>query len=194
MRRSFVIAAVLGASALAVRPSLADGPCTPGPAAAPQTWGASTASTSLSTTSRSTTSDESPVAHARDLLARARLLDEAATSDEKTANELATRIPALRASAKAARDRADRAAGDDREALVSRAEDLEADLAVSEAEASAKRRSAVENRRVARELRARAVRTVREAPIDPPAPTASCDPPYRFTADGRRIYRIECLK
>lgn len=127
------------------------------------------------------------------MLARARLLDEAATADEKAATELAARLPALRASAKAARDRADRAAGNDRETLVSRAEDLEADLAISEAETTSRRRSAVENRRVARDLRARAVRTVREAPADPP-PASPCDPPYRFTADGRKIYRIECLK
>jgi hypothetical protein len=122
------------------------------------------------------------------------MLDEAATADEKAATELAQRLPALRASAKTARDRADRASGDDREHLVSRAEDLEADLAVSESETTAKRRSAAENRRVARELRARAVRMVKEPPAEPPQTNLPCDPPYRFTADGRKIYRIECLK
>jgi hypothetical protein len=163
----------------------ADGPCTP---QAVSTWGATPASVAAAHPR-----DESPVARARDLLARAKLLDEAATADDKSAAELALRLPTLRASAKTARDRADRAAGDDREVLVSRAEDLEADLAVSEAEAAAKKRSAIENRRIARDLRANAVRIVREGPegrtSDP-----LCDPPYRFTADGRKIYRVECLK
>ena len=187
MSRPFAFAAVLGAIMLRAPFVLADAPCTASPQA-PQTWGSS------ATTVAEPPAEESPVARARDLLARARLLDEAAAADEKAATELAARLPTLRASAKAARDRADRAAGDDREMLVSRAEDLEADVAVSEAETTAKRRSAIENRRVARELRARAVRTVREAPAEPPATTSPCDPPFRFTADGRKIYRIECLK
>jgi hypothetical protein len=147
--------------------------------------------TSVSTASPP--ADESPVSRARDLIARAKLLDEAATNDEKSAIEIAARLPALRTSAKAARDRADHASGNDRESLVSRAEDLEADLAVSEAETTARRHSAVDNRRAARDLRARAVKLVREAPVEV-ASSSSCDPPYRFTADGRKIYRIECLK
>lgn len=187
MSRAVAFAAVLGALTLNAPSVLADGPCTHAPPHAPHTWGTSTAAAPPAA------SDESPVARARDMLARARLLDDAAFADEKAANELAARLPALRASAKTARDRADRAAGDDRETLVSRAEDLEADLAVSEAETMERRRAAVENRRVARELRARAMRTVREAPAEPP-PASPCDPPYRFTADGRKIYRIECLK
>jgi hypothetical protein len=133
------------------------------------------------------------VGKARDLLQRARLLDETATAEEKAAIETAARLPTLRANAKAARDRADKATGPDRTVLVSRAEDLEADVAISEAEATAKRRSALENRRAARELRARAMRMVREAPAEAPG-QSSCDPPYRFTADGRKIYRVECLK
>jgi hypothetical protein len=170
---------VLGAMT-GTTPAHADGVCTP---AAPATWGV---------TATTPSTDDTPVGRARDLLARARLLDEAAAADEKSANEIGTRLPTLRASAKTARDRADHASGNDRETLVSRAEDLEADLAVSEAEATAKRQSALENRRVARELRTRAVRLVREAPSEPPS--SPCDPPYRFTADGRKIYRIECLK
>lgn len=173
-------ALVLGAITVTV-PARADGTCTTG-SAAPATWGVAVP----------TTGEDTPVGRARDLLARARLLDEAAAADEKSASEIGMRLPALRASAKAARDRADHASGGDREPLVSRAEDLEADLAVSEAETTAKRQSALENRRVARELRTRAVRLVREAPSEPPS--SPCDPPYRFTADGRKIYRIECLK
>jgi hypothetical protein len=127
------------------------------------------------------------------MLARARLLEEAATADDKAAADLNARLPTLRLSAKVARDRADRATGDDRDTLVARAEDLEADLAVSEAETTAKRRSAIDNRSRARELRALAIKLVKEPP--PTSTVAStCDPPYRFTNDGRKIYRIECLK
>jgi len=138
--------------------------------------------------------DDSPVARARELLARAKLLDEVASMGEKSATELGVRLPALRATAKAARDRADHAAGNDREVLVARAEDLEADVAVSEAEVAAKRAYAAENRKLARDLRAQAVKVVREAPVDAVAARSDCDPPYRFTADGRKLYRIDCLK
>ncbi len=187
--RLFVSAAALVSSVALSSTVLADGTCTTMPSTGARvTWGAPSASM----TERP--AEESPVAKARELLARARLLDEAATADEKAAAEIATRLPALRSSAKAARDRADRAAGDDREVLVARAEDLEADLAVSEAETAAKRRSAAENRRIARELRARAVRIVREAPIDAPVVANACDPPYRFTASGLKVYRVECLE
>ena len=167
--------------------SHADGTCAPAPASPTSTWGAPAQQSTQQTV------DEPPVVKARDLLARAKLLDEAATADEKSATEIAARLPALRLSAKTARDRADRASGDDREILVSRAEDLEADLAVSEAETTHKKKTAAENRRIARELRTRAVRLVREAPVDAPV-GSPCDPPYRFTADGRKIYRVECLK
>lgn len=168
--------------------SRADGTCAAAPSAPTSTWG------SQSSSAAAPAAEESPVVKARDLLARAKLLDEAATTDEKAAVEIAARLPTLRISAKTARDRADRASGDDRELLVSRAEDLEADLAVSEAEATHKKKTASDNRRMARELRARAVRLVREAPVDAPSTNAPCDPPYRFTVDGRKIYRVECLK
>jgi hypothetical protein len=137
--------------------------------------------------------DEGVVGRARELLNRARFLDEAAANDEKTANDLAARLPNLRIAAKAARDRAERAKDPDRDALLAKAEDLEAEVAVSEAELTLRKHTAVEDRRVARELRQRAVRLVREAPEESSLATA-CDPPYRFTADGRKIYRIECLR
>lgn len=124
------------------------------------------------------------------MITRAKLLDEAATNDERSASEMAARLPTMRTSAKAARDRAERASGDTRIALVSQAEDLEADLALSEAETIAKRHAAADNRRAARDLRARAMKLLRE-PVDTSSP---CDPPYRFTSDGRKIYRIECMK
>jgi hypothetical protein len=108
--------------------------------------------------------------------------------------ELQQRLPALRASAKATRDRAARASGTDRDTLLAIAEDLDADVVVSEAETVEKRKEAVENRRVARELRARAVKLVREAPDTVSALPAKCDPPYRFTPDGRKTYLFECLK
>src|SRR5262245_11264422 len=132
--------------------------------------------------------DESPISRAHDLLTRAKLLDETTTSDEKSAAEITLRLPTLRTTAKIAHDRADKANGDDREALVSRAEDLEADLAVSKTETIAKKKSTADNRRAAHELRARAVRLVREAPTDPQGLGSPCDPPYRFTSDGRKIY------
>lgn len=141
---------------------------------------------------RPLTAEESIVSRAREMLNRARFLDEAATNDEKAAVDLAARLPGIRVAAKAARDRADRATGADKEALVSKAEDLEAEIAVSEAELAMKKRAAAEDRRVARDLRVRAVRLVREAPDD--STVGVCDPPYRFTADGRKIYRVECLK
>jgi len=95
------------------------------------------------------------------MLTRARFLDEAATVDEKAALDLANHLAALRASAKVARERADKATPEERELLGARAEDLETDVIVSEAEITFKRRTASENRRVARELRMRAVKLVR---------------------------------
>jgi hypothetical protein len=139
-------------------------------------------------------SRDAPVGRAREMLTRARFLDEAATVDEKSATELATRIGALRASAKTARERAEKAAPEDRELLGARAEDLETDVIVSEAEIAWKRRTAADNRRVARELRVRAVKLVRETPASEDPTANACDPPFRFTADGRKIYRVECLK
>jgi hypothetical protein len=139
-------------------------------------------------------SRDAPVTRAREMLTRARFLDEAATVDEKAAVDLAARLGTLRTSAKAARDRADKAPPDERELLGARADDLETDIIVSEAEITFKRRTAAENRRVARELRLRAVKLVRDAPAYEDPTASACDPPFRITADGRKIYRVECLK
>jgi hypothetical protein len=139
-------------------------------------------------------SRDSPVGRAREMLTRARFLDEAATVDEKAATDLASRLGTLRASAKTARERADKATPEERELLGARADDLETDVIVSEAEIAWKRRTAADNRRVARELRVRAVKLVREAPAYEDPTASACDPPFRFTADGRKIYRVECLK
>ena len=54
---------------------------------------------------------DTPVARARELLARAKFLDEAGSADDKAAVDLQQRLPALRAAAKAARERASRATG-----------------------------------------------------------------------------------
>jgi hypothetical protein len=139
-------------------------------------------------------SRDSPVTRAREMLTRARFLDEAATVDEKAAIDLANRLGTLRTSAKVARDRAEKANPEERELLGARADDLETDVIVSEAEITFKRRTAADNRRVARELRLRAVKLVREAPAFEDPTANACDPPFRFTADGRKIYRVECLK
>lgn len=153
-------------------------------APAPKTWGA---------THGTSEKDESPVLRARDLLNRAKALDEAAVSDDKTVVDLTVRLPAMRLAAKVARDRADRAPGDD--ALAAKAEELEAEVVVGDAEIAVRRKTAIENRRVARELRARAVRLVREgSSADESVASVSCDPPFSFTSDGRKIYRIECFR
>jgi hypothetical protein len=138
--------------------------------------------------------DESAVGRARELLGRARFLDEAAATSEKEAIDLDKRLPALRIAAKAARDRADRSKDAEHDALLSKAEDLEADVVISEAELVLMRRIASEDRRVARELRAKAVRLVRESAGEEAPVSSTCDPPFRFTPDGRKIYRVECLK
>lgn len=173
----------------------------PGSALAPSSSGSSLAtwggggSRTGSVVDATSVSRDAPVTRARDLLSRARFLDEAANIDEKAAIDLAARLATLRTSAKAARDRVDRATPEERELLGARAEDLETDIIVSEAEVTFKRRTAFENRRVARELRMRAVKLVREAPaFEDATASASCDPPFRYTADGRKIYRVECLK
>jgi len=192
------VASVLPSSALADDPyGLAPGKASP-PSTAITTWGGH-ATTPADATS---VSRDAPVTRARDMLTRSRLLDDAATVDEKAATELAGRIGALRTAAKAARERAERAeraAPEERDLLGARADDLEADVVISEAEIVFKRRTAADNRRIAHELRLRAVRAVREEPAQPQTqlydPTSSaCDPPFRYTADGRKIYRVECLK
>jgi hypothetical protein len=126
--------------------AFADGPG-PAPAAAPAT----------------------PVTHARELLTRSNTLDEAADTDEKSSLELEKRLPGLRVSAKAARDRAIRATGSDHDRLAAMAERLEADVIVSEAEVVSKRHAVIENRRTARELRVMAVNLVRGDSDDAPA-------------------------
>ena len=155
------------------------------------TWGSGHGSAFDDATSGSR---DSPVGRARDMLTRARFLDEAATVDEKAASDLASRLGALRASAKTARERADKTTPEDRELLGARADDLETDVIVSEAEIAFKRRTAADNRRAARDLRGRAVKLVREAPANEDPTASACDPPFRFNADGRKIYRVECLK
>lgn len=107
--------------------------------------------------------DPSPAALARDLLARARALDEAALADERSAAAIGKDLPAKRAAAKVARDQADRASGVDKIALEANADDLETDVAISEVETVTKREAAAERRLRARELRARALRLVQGA-------------------------------
>ncbi len=152
--------------------------------------------TAAATPAPSASETDAPIGRARELLARARLLDEAAASDEKLAGDLARALPALRLAAKAARDRAARsdATRADHDAIVARAEELEAEVAVDEVDVAVKRHAAAENRRSARELRLLAVRIVKEPPaIAETVATTPCDPPYRFTNDGRKIYRVECF-
>jgi hypothetical protein len=166
------------------------------------TWGVGHAPPMADVTSLSR---DAPVTRAREMLLRARFLDEAAAIDEAAAAVLVVRLASMRTSAKIAREKADKATPEEREALGARADDLETDVVVSEAEVGFKRRTAAENRRVARDFRVRAVKLVRDAPaLDKPAldkPAAdeaaaaqSCDPPYRYAADGRKLYRVECLK
>jgi hypothetical protein len=158
---------------------------------APVTWGGS----STSIYDPSAAARDAPVVRARQMLSRARFLDDAAETAEKEATEIAARLPAMRVAAKAARDRVGRATPEEREVLGARAEDLETDVIVSDAEVTYKRRAAVDDRRGARDLRVLAVKLAREAPAEGEASLASsCDPPFRYTADGRKVYRLECLK
>lgn len=114
------------------------------------------------------------VRRAREMLVRAKFLDETATSDERLAADLMLRLPTLRKAASVARDKAEHATASDQDALIQHADELEADLAVSEAEVTVKKRLAADNRRMARELRIRAVGLVREATVavQPRAPVA----------------------
>jgi hypothetical protein len=190
-----LVASVVPSTARADDPyGLAPGKASP-PASSPlATWGGARGTTPVDVTS---VSRDSPITRARDMLTRSRLLDDAATIDEKAATELAGRLPAMRAAAKTARERAERSTPEERELMGARADDLEADVVISEAEVTFKRKTAVDNRRIAHELRSRAVRVVREEPAQTQLydPTASaCDPPFRYTADGRKVYRVECLK
>jgi hypothetical protein len=179
---------VLGFALITAAPSAhADEKCPTPPAPPKVTWGATPSSASTAP------SDESPVSKARDLMARAKFLDEAATSDERAAVEVAAKVGPLRAAAKSARDKAEKATAADKVALEAKAEQLETDVTVTDAEATEKKNSAADNRRVARELRARAVKMVKETPAEREQ-ASSCDPPFRYTPDGRKIYRLECLK
>ena len=125
---------------LLVLPLALLGPALPEPAYAQDTYSAS------------------PVSLARELLLRARRLDESATVDERTAATLVAELPGKRNAAKAARDAAKKAPADQQAALEAKAEDLETDVIVTEAEITARRNAAVEDRRMAKDLRARAVR------------------------------------
>ena len=165
----------------------ADEKCPTPPAAPKVTWGGAASVPAASAV------DESPVSKARDLMARAKFLDDVATNEERASVELAAKLPALRAAAKAAREKADKATAADKIALEAKAEELETDVTVSEAETAEKKKAAADNRKVARDLRARAVKMVKEPAVERDD-ASSCDPPFRFTADGRKIYRLECLK
>lgn len=166
----------------------ADEKCPTPPAMPKVTWGATP-----SATPPAAPVDESPVSKARDLMARAKFLDDVATTEERASVDLTAKLPALRAAAKTAREKADKASAADKIALEAKAEELETDVTVSEAEATEKKKAAADNRKVARDLRARAVKMVKEPAIERDE-VSSCDPPFRFTADGRKIYRLECLK
>ena len=179
MRRLLGAAVMVGAFLLAPFARADESP----PTSPPATWGV--------THSMSAPHDESsPVTRAREALARAKVLDETAAANEAAVKELAARLPILRLRAKATRDRAAGAAGDEREILLSQAEELEADVVVSEAEIVERRRFAAERRVLARELRAVAVKIVRE----PSALPVNCDPPFSFDASGKKIFHIDCFK
>lgn len=182
----------LGVSALGLlllcAPNANADPCTPTPIT---TWGVTNASNTVATAPAL----DSPVARARDLLARAKILDDQATADEKTSIDLQARLPQLRVNAKAARDKADHAPPAEKDAAVANAEQLAADVTVSEAEVISRKRMAVDNRQTASMLRARALHIVRENTNEPYTDEGSpCDPPFRFTNDGRKIYRLECFR
>jgi len=147
----------------------------------------------------------SVVSRARDLLGRARFLDESALSDERVAADLDKKLPQLRDMLAKTLHAAD-ARPQERQALVAKAESIDADITVSEAEILVRRRSAVDNRRVARELRERAVALVKGESAAPPATSKvnaglplylpvqrECTPPFAFTSDGRKVYKVECL-
>lgn len=182
LRFVFALALLVVAS-----PAYADEKCPTPPPAPKVTWGATPSASATPAV------DESPVSKARDLMARAKFLDDVATADERASTDLAAKLTPLRATAKAARDKAEKATAADKIALDAKAEDLETDVTVTEAEAAERKKSAADNRRVARELRARAVKIVKEPPAERDD-AMSCDPPFRFTPDGRKIYRLECLK
>ncbi len=167
------------------------------------TWASSrtvsTASHEASTSSRDL--PDSPVVRARDSLLRARSLDEAASLDERAADEIAAKLQEMMAAAKGARATADKSPPETRERLKARADDLEVDVAVSEAEITDKRRTAADQRSAARELRSHALALVRQpqvvqerAALASASASASCDPPFSYTPEGHKVYRVACLK
>lgn len=171
--------------------------CTPASTAPIATWGVvppapaapSPANVAPTLVTQGPIEEASPVHRARDLLERAKVLEESAAVDDRAATTLTQRLPSLTNAAKVARDRASRAPTDP--TLGAQAETLEADVAVTEAEIASHRSAAAEHRRLARDLRSRALRLVKDPPV---VVETSCDPPYRFTADGRKSYRLECLR
>lgn len=194
-RAKLLVLLVLPVLAMAVPvTAAADNPYDPYALAPVSTGHVVTWSTAHPSNDATSTSRDAPVTRARELLTRSRYLDDAANLDEKAATELAAKLASMRTAAKTARERAERATVEDKEALGARADDLETDVVVSEAEVNFKRKTAADNRRVARDLRVRAVKLVREAPTAEEPTVLACDPPFRFTPDGRKIYRIECLK
>lgn len=200
-RRSFaesLSVATLSLACMAPSIARADASSRPAPVAAPApgaggaTWGSGRVGSPVVVAGAA---GDVPLSRARELLMSARSLDEAAAIEEVAAKELSARLTSLRTAAHDARERADRASPEERDLLSARADDLATDVIITEAEVSFNRRAAVENRRVARELRARAVKLAREASASAvPIAGTSCDPPFSITADGRKVYRVECLK
>jgi len=137
-----------------------------------------------------TTISDAPALRARAMLVRAKALEESAAVDDRTAAELGARLPSLRLAAQAARDRAARAAKRERESLDAQVEAAEADVIVSEAEVDLRRRTAVDSRRAAHELRLLAVRIARPVATEEPDAGPPCEPPSQL--EDRRRHSIDC--
>lgn len=145
---------------------------------------------------------DDPTVRARRLLDRARTLDEGAARNEAAARDVELRLPKLRADARAAREAVNRAPVAARASAEARAEDLEADVAVSESELTLKRRLAVEQRRQARELRSTAITIAKDGVSAGDAATRSassedflgCARPLQLSPDGSKVFRIECFR
>jgi len=147
--------------------------------------------------------DGSALAQARDLIARARVLDEVAASEEKLAVELAKKVAAQRSEVKRLRHAA--TFRPEKDALTDRADAIEAELLVNELDIEEQKHAAAEHHRSARELREHAVDVVRGRVAyvvhrhrDPLLPMYipadwECSPPYTLQPDGRRLYKHECL-
>lgn len=139
---------------------------------------------------------ETPPSRARSMLARARFLDEAAGAEERIARDLTAALPAKRTAATAARAKVAHGPPEFKDVFTADAENLEAELAVSEAEIDFRKRLASEDRAIARDLRVRAVRVARDAMGGPTsdALATSCDPPFYYSGDGLKKYRMECFR